>query len=126
MNKKYQSKYRGTTKYFHVMAELVRAAQYGGITTYQDVAVIMGLAVTGSHMGKETGHILGEISQEEVAAGRPMLSAVAVDVNGKVGAGFFTLARELGKLNEGENETTFWENECDAVYDAWRRPLPDK
>ena len=126
MNKKYQSKYHGTTKYFHVMAELVRAAQYRGMTTYQDVAVIMGLPVTGSYMGKETGHILGEISQEEVAAGRPMLSAIAVDVNGKVGAGFFALARELGKLNEGENETTFWENECDAVYRAWRRPLPEK
>ena len=27
-------KYRGTTMYFHVLAELVRAAQYRGLTTY--------------------------------------------------------------------------------------------
>jgi len=38
-----KAKYRRTTKYFHVMAELVRAAQYRGLTTYQDIAVIMGL-----------------------------------------------------------------------------------
>ena len=37
------AKYRGTTLYFHVLAELVRAAQYRGVTTYQDIAVIMGL-----------------------------------------------------------------------------------
>jgi hypothetical protein len=126
MRSKYASKYHGTTKYVHVMAELVRAAQYRGVTTYQDVAVIMGLPVTGSHMGKETGHILGEISQQEVSAGRPMLSAIAVDVNGKVGSGFFTLARDLGKLKAGDDEGTFWENERDAVYEAWRRPLPKK
>jgi len=28
--------YRGTTDYIRVLAELVRAAQYRGVTTYQD------------------------------------------------------------------------------------------
>lgn len=63
-----KAKYRGTTKYFHVMAELVRAAQYRGLTTYQDIAVIMGLPLSGSHMGREVGQVLGEISEDEVAA----------------------------------------------------------
>jgi len=36
-------------------AELVRAAQYRGITTYQDIAAIMGLPQTGSHTGRQTG-----------------------------------------------------------------------
>ena len=36
-------KYRGTTKYFHVLAELVRTAQYRGLTTYQHIALPMGL-----------------------------------------------------------------------------------
>ena len=120
------NKYLATPVYFHVMAELVRAAQYRGITTYQDVAVIMGLPVTGSHMGKETGQILGEISEEEASANRPMLSAIAVDVNGKVGPGFFKLAQDLGKLKAGEDKTRFWEKEREAVYKAWRRPLPRK
>lgn len=116
-------RYRGTTKYFHVHGELVRAAQYRGLTTYQDVAVILALPLTGSYMGSETGHILGEISEDEVQAGRPMLSAVAVAVSGKPGPGFFGLARDLGKLRPGEDEQEFWVAEGERVYVAWKRPL---
>ena len=58
-----KTKYRGTTKYIHVLAELVRAAQYRGVTTYQDIAVIMGLPMQGSHMGAELGWVLGEIAE---------------------------------------------------------------
>ena len=117
-------KYRGTTKYFHVLAELVRAAQYRGTTTYQDIAILMSLPQSGSHMGKEVGLILGEISEDEVRAGRPMLSSVAVGVNGKVGSGFFGLARELGRLDQNKDESDFWKEEQLAAYSAWRRPLP--
>ena len=82
-----KDKYRGTPKYFFVMAELVRAAQYRGVTTYQDLAVILGLPQKGSHMGREIGLVLGEIAEDEVTAGRPMLSAVAVSVSGRPGPG---------------------------------------
>src|SRR5216117_2232517 len=109
-------KYRGTTKYFHVHGELVRAAQYRGLTTYQDIALIMALPLTGAYMGSETGIILGEISEDEVRAGRPMLSAVAVGVSGKPGSGFFGLARDLGKLRDGEDEMAFWHAERDRAY----------
>ena len=117
-------KYRGTTKYFHVLAELVRAAQYRGLTTYQDIALLMGLPQSGNYMGKEVGLILGEISEDEVRAGRPMLSWVAVGVNGKAGSGFFGLARELGQLDQNKDESAFWQAEKLAAYSAWRRPLP--
>ena len=120
-----KDKYRGKTRYFHVIAELVRAAQYRGITTYQDIADIMGLPLLGSHMGAETGHVLGEISEDEVQAGRPMLSAVAVGVRGRPGPGFYTLARDLGRIAEGEDELAFWERERQAAYEAWKRPLPE-
>lgn len=120
-----KDKYRGTTRYFHVMAELVRAAQYRGLTTYQDIAVIMGLPLRGSHMGREVGQVLGEISEDEVGAGRPMLSTVAVGVDGKAGTGFFGLARDLNRLAAGEDEAAFWERERHAVYTAWRRPLQE-
>jgi hypothetical protein len=117
-------KYRGAPMYFHVHAELVRAAQYRGLTTYQDIAVIMGLPTTGAHMGNETGHILGEISEDEASADRPMLSAVAVGVSGKPGPGFVSLAKRLGRLAEGQDEMAFWVAECRRVHDTWRRPLP--
>jgi hypothetical protein len=122
--RKVKDKYRGTPVYFHVMAELVRAAQYRGLTTYQDIAVIMGLPSSGSHMGRETGYVLGEISEDEVVAGRHMLSSVAVGVNGKPGPGFFGLARDLALLGPGEDETGFWQQQRDAVYKDWKRPLP--
>jgi len=60
---------RGKTLYFHVHAELVRAAAYRGATTYQDIALIMGLPTRGQYMGAETGHILGEIVEDEVNVG---------------------------------------------------------
>jgi hypothetical protein len=117
-------KYRGTRDYIHVLAELVRAAQYHGLTTYQDIAVIRGLPIQGNLMGKETGQILGEISEDEVKVGRPMLSALCVRVDGKVGPGFFKCAKDVGQLGPAEDEQSFWETERDAVYAAWRRPLP--
>jgi hypothetical protein len=75
-------------------------------------------------MGAETGQILGEISEDEVNAGRPMLSSVAVGVNGKPGSGFFELAKRMGRLNHVADEVTFWKAEREAVYQVWRRPLP--
>ena len=116
-------RYRGKTEYFHVFSELVRAAQYRGVTTYQDIAVILGLPLTGSHMGSEIGHILGEISEDEVRRGRPMLSSVAVSVNGKPGPGFYGLARDLGRLESDSDDPVFWEQELMATYRAWKRPL---
>ena len=85
-------------------SELIRAAQYGGFTTYQAIAQLMGLPLTGSYMASQTGHVLGEISDEEINQGRPMLSAIAVGVNGEPGKGFFALARELGKLTDNSKE----------------------
>jgi alkylated DNA nucleotide flippase Atl1 len=117
-----KDKYRGTQYYVRALAELVRAAEYCGVTTYQDIAVIMGLPLRGSHMGKEVGHILGEIAEDEVQSGRPMLSAVVVGVNGKPGPGLFSLARDIGRLTS-EAEPEFWEAERLAAYKVWRRPL---
>ena len=117
-------KYRGTKRYHLVYGELIRAAQYRGLTTYQAIAQIMGLPLTGQHMGSEIGKILGEISEDELRLGRPMLSAVAVGVTGVPGQGFYGLAEQLGKLQPHATEAEkrrFWEQERDAVYEAWQR-----
>jgi hypothetical protein len=116
------NKYRGTKEYSLVYAELITAAKYRGTVTYQEIAKIMGLPLTGSNMGKEIGLILGEISEDEVANARPMLSAIAVNVLGSLGPGFFPLARQLGELQD-DNEQTFWEKECNLVYDTWKTIL---
>jgi hypothetical protein len=119
-----QDKYRGSREYLLVYCELIRAARYRGTTTYQAVAEIVGLPLTGSYMGKEIGQLLGEIVEDESRQGRPMLTAVVVSSASSLpGSGFFNLARELGKLQGGspEAERGFWEEEKEAVYATWQR-----
>jgi hypothetical protein len=122
---KVADKYRGTVTYHLVYKELITAACYRGTITYQEIAEIMGLPLQGNLMGSQTGHMLGEISEDEFTAGRPMLSAVAVGVSGTPGDGFYGLAKGLGKLTEDSPEAKrhFWEKEKAAVYKTWQRAL---
>jgi hypothetical protein len=120
-----QGKYRGKKEYALVYAELIAAARYRGTVTYQEIAQIMDLPLQGSHMGREVGWVLGEISADELANGRPMLSAIAIGVSGDPGPGFFNWARELGRLTT-EDEWAFWESECKNVYNTWKVKLVKK
>ena len=123
MSENWQDRYRGTTTYFKVYAALVNAAEHRGLVTYQEIAQIMGLPLSGSHMGREVGNIIGVISEDEIAYGRPMLSAIVVGVNGKPGDGFYAWARDLGRF-EGEGKEAqerFWQQEREAVYEAWKK-----
>mgnify|MGYP000338945803 CR=1 FL=1 len=119
--------YRGSKEYLLVYAELIRAAQYRGTVTYQEIAETANLPLTGSYMAAQTGILIGEISEDEVKAGRPMLSAITVSVTiGRPGPGFFAWAKELGRLSEDakpEDEISYWEAERKAVYETWKKPL---
>lgn len=120
-----KDKYRGTPVYFQVYSELIAAARYRGTVTYQELAQLMGLPLSGSYMGSEIGHILGEISEDEQQHGRPMLSAVATGVSGEPGEGFYAFAKDLGKLTAESlaEKRQFWQKEKAAVYETWRRKL---
>lgn len=115
-------KYRGSKEYLLVYSELIRAARYRGAITYQEKAKLMGVPTKGSYMASATGQILGEIVVDEHAQKWPMLSAIAVNLQGVASPGFYTLARELGRLQDGskEGERQFWEKEKAAVYETWR------
>lgn len=117
------NKYRDTKEFRIVYSKLIEVACCRGLTTYQHVAKIMGLPLTGNFMGNETGQMLGEISREEVRCGRPMLTAVVVGTSGYPGAGFYGLANALGKIPSAKEDAAFWEAECQRVYDAWAEPL---
>ena len=116
-------KYRGTKEYALIYAELIRAARYRGTVTYQELADLVGLPLRGSHMGSELGGYLGAISEGEAQAGRPMLSAITVTVDGKPGGGFFGLAQQMGRLTSEHpaDREEFWESEKKAVYRTWQR-----
>lgn len=93
------SKYRGTQAYHFVHCRLITAAQRREELRYADIVSILGIATTGHHMAREVGQVLGEISEDEHDAGRPMLSALVVSaVTQSPGSGFYTLARQLGLL----------------------------
>jgi hypothetical protein len=117
--------YRGKTIYYIVYHELIMAARHRGNVTYQEIAKLMGLPMSGNYMGSELGWILGEISEDEIANGRPMLSALAVGVSGEPGDGFYTWAKNLGRLKDDSKEARqqFWEQEKRAVYEAWKVEL---
>ncbi len=112
--------FRGTKEYSFVYTELITAAKYRGTVTYQEIAKILGMPTQGNNMGRVIGLILGEISRDETAKGRPMLSAVATNVNGSPGKGFFLLARELGRITDKDSEITFWQRELKLVYTTWK------
>ena len=68
-------------------------------------------------------HLLGEISVEEDAAGRGMLSALVVHKeDGMPGQGFFDLARQLGR--DIGDRVQCWVQETKRVVDYWAVQLP--
>ncbi len=111
--------YRGKKEYAFIYTELITAAKYRGTVTYQEIAKILGLPLRGNLMGSRIGHLLGEISQDETMNGRPMLSAIEVNVKSAPGPGFFELARQLGRLQD-DKELAFWEKERQLVYETWK------
>ena len=66
-------------------------------------------------------HFLGEISAEESAAGRGMLTALVVHKHGDMqpGPGFFELAQDLG--HDTSDITKFWIEEVKRVFAAWKK-----
>jgi|SRR5579862_3541097 len=66
-------------------------------------------------------NLLGQISIEEDAAGRGMLSVLVVHKGGDLrpGPGFFELAHDLRR--DLRDRDRFWAEELQRVYDAWPR-----
>ncbi|MEK9148773.1 MAG: hypothetical protein AAB267_01860 [Candidatus Desantisbacteria bacterium] len=64
-------------------------------------------------------HLLGEISSEEDAAGRGMLTVIVVHKDGDMqpGPGFFELAQKLGRDTSGI--LNCWVKELTKVYGYW-------
>jgi len=73
------------------------------------------------HFDPRLFHFLGEISTEESAAGRGMLSALVVHKHGdyQPGPGFFELAKQLG--HNTSDILKFWIEEVKRVFAAWNK-----
>ncbi len=102
-----------------IRAVLVETARQRGMITYSDLVDKVKAIDIPPH-GPAIGQILGELSHEEDAQGRGMLTVLVVHKHGKKrpGPGFFELAEDLGR--DTSNKDKFWIDELNKVYAYWR------
>lgn len=120
-------KYRNTRRYDLAYNLMIGAAARGQVIYYTELAPLVGLQKTGNLMGAEIGHLLGEISEDEHRAGRPLLSSIVVNSTGKPGPGYYRCARDVGRLRgtDTAEERAFWKSEKEAVCEYWGAHLTD-
>ncbi len=103
-----------------ILEKIKAVARAQGATAYSDIAPLAGLDMSSPDDRNTLAEILCEISRQEHAQGRPMLSAVVIHRENNIpGQGFFTLARELG-LYSGNNDLIFFGKELRRVHDFWK------
>jgi hypothetical protein len=102
-------------------AIMIERAQVRGSIPYSDVARGIKSIKIEPH-DPRLFDLLDEISREEDAAGRGMLTAVVVHKAGNMepGSGFFKLATELGR--DTSDITKCWIAELHKVHAVWGTP----
>jgi hypothetical protein len=103
-----------------VYERLVQAARARELVHYGDLAKMLGIDMDNPHFGALVGKVLGQISEDEVAAGRPMISAIVVSKDTMLpGYGFFTLGQQLHLVEPGEDDLAFAIRQIRRVHDYW-------
>jgi hypothetical protein len=97
---------------------MIKRAQKRGMITYTELTNAIS-AIRFQPDGFDLANLLDEISTEENAAGRGMLTVIVVHKKGDMepGAGFYKLARDLGK--SFTEQVSFWVKELHGVHDTW-------
>jgi len=99
--------------------KLVEVARSGGFI-YSQVAELIGIDVENPHFGALVGKVLGELSEDEVANGRPMLSSIVVSKDTHLpGTGFFGLGEQLRLTEPDEDEMAFAIRQIKATHAYW-------
>lgn len=101
------------------MSEILReVAARRGMITYGELSQKLAAIAIGPH-DSAMAAMLGEVSGEEDAAGRGMLSALVVHKYGDMepGSGFFEFASSLGR--DVSDRVTCWVTELHKVHDQW-------
>ena len=102
-------------------AQLITIAKQQGTISYSDAGQLVGLGTTNVEERNEMSHLLEYISRAEAAEGRPMLSSVVIYKSGEgPGRGFFTLARQLKRARNDEDNTIVHARELKATHEAWK------
>ena len=103
-----------------VRSLLTARAKVRGMIPYSDLAKAITAISLDAH-DQRLFHLLGEISSEEDARGRGMLSVIVVHKFGDMqpGPGFFELAKKLGR--DTSDILKCWVEELRKVHAVWSR-----
>lgn len=109
---------------YNRLLELARQGR-ATITTYSEIALLIGLSMENEVDRDTMSNILFEIAQHEQTEGRPMLTSLVVHRGGdnNPGEGFFALATDYNKYNGSRDQVDrlqFWVQEVQEVQDFWR------
>lgn len=110
-------------EYQLIYCRLLRGARDRTRVSHSEVLALAATYTANPDDAPDAGAILTQIAVDEHAAGRPLLSALAVTGKDIPGNAFFAAARALGRLQgtDGLSEMRFWDAEERAVYEAWRQ-----
>jgi hypothetical protein len=111
---------RHTREYDVVYDCLINAARKRSRAFYAELAGLVA-SIASDEPPADVSELLREVAHAEHAAGRPLLTALAVTGKSIPGNVFFTSARELGLLtsNDPAEEMRFWMEQERRVYEAW-------
>ena len=106
--------------HLELYARLESAARAREFVFYGALADEMGLNLDDTLARQTLWEALCDISRREVAAGRPILSAVCVQEQDHLpGPGFLALGEELGVVAPGEDEVSFAVRMIKVTHDYW-------
>ena len=97
---------------------LIERARVRGMIPYSELAGLISAIDLEAH-DQRFFHLLGELSEEEDAAGRGMLSVIVVHKarDMQPGPGFFELAKRLGR--DTSDIVSCWVKELHKVHAVW-------
>jgi hypothetical protein len=97
---------------------LIETAKTGGLITYSRLIGKLKSTNKLHHRSPALGYMLGEISCDENAEGRGMLTAIVIrKYGGRPGPGFFHLASMLGR--DVSDKDICWSKEVEFVRSHW-------
>lgn len=102
-----------------VRLKLEEAARSQTTIHYGDIAPILKLDMENPGDRSRIGDLLGQISEDEHKAGRPLLSVVVTrKEDQRPGPGFFDLAKRLGLMSTLDKDT-FFVYELKRTHKEW-------
>ena len=101
-----------------VRAFLESAAKRRILFTHQELA--KALDILPPHSIHQVTEALERLMEEDAAADRPFIAALAISkTRGLPAPGFFDCAGRLGRFADGQDARTFHAAELDAVFGRW-------